>query len=231
MAIYHLTVRVGSRTGGQSAAAKRAYIAREGRYSRDADEVLHTESGHMPEWAADGPAAYWDGADLHERANGRLYRELEFALPVELTLDEQIALAHEFATSLTEGERLPYTLAIHRGGGTNPHGHLMISERQNDGVARPAEMWFRRYNAKRPDQGGARKTATLVPKSWLQETRAGWAAQANAALDAAGHDARIDTLDLALLQSCRMLLVLLKHHRFGSPTRSIRCEAPASPSW
>ena len=37
--------------------------------------------------------------------------------------------------------------------------------------------------------------------------------------------------DLALLQSCRMLPVLLKHHRFGLPTRSIRSGAPASRSW
>ena len=32
-------------------------------------------------------------------------------------------------------------------------------------------------------------------------------------------------------QSCRMLPVLLKHHRFGLPTRSIRSGAPASRSW
>ena len=38
-------------------------------------------------------------------------------------------------------------------------------------------------------------------------------------------------LDFSFRQSCRMLLVLLKHHRFGSPTRSIRSGAPASRSW
>ena len=37
--------------------------------------------------------------------------------------------------------------------------------------------------------------------------------------------------DLPFLQSCRMLPVLLKHHRFGLPTRSIRSGAPASRSW
>ena len=29
---------------------------------------------------------------------------------------------------MTEGERLPYTLAVHRGDGENPHAHLMFSE-------------------------------------------------------------------------------------------------------
>ncbi|MBJ3622455.1 MobA/MobL family protein, partial [Salmonella enterica subsp. enterica serovar Weltevreden] len=119
MAIYHLTAKTGSRSGGQSAKAKADYIQREGKYARDMDEVLHAESGHMPEFV-ERPADYWDAADLHERANGRLFKEVEFALPVELTLDQQKALASEFAQHLTGAERLPYTLAIHAGGGENP---------------------------------------------------------------------------------------------------------------
>ena len=135
MAIYHLTAKTGSRSGGQSARAKADYIQREGKYARDMDEVLHAESGHMPEFV-ERPADYWDAADLYERANGRLFKEVEFALPVELTLDQQKALASEFAQHLTGAERLPYTLAIHAGGGENPHCHLMISERINDGIER-----------------------------------------------------------------------------------------------
>ena len=59
---------------------------------------------------------------------------------------EQIELAREFARRLTcadNGERLPYTLAVHRGKGENPHAHLMISERANDGIERDAAQWFR----------------------------------------------------------------------------------------
>ncbi|MDW2138043.1 MobA/MobL family protein, partial [Vibrio sp. 2128(2023)] len=174
MAIYHLTAKTGSRNGGQSAKAKADYIQREGRYSRDRDEVLHTQSGHLPEWA-ERPADYWDAADLYERANGRLFKEVEFALPVELTLDQQRELVDEFARHLTEGERLPYTLAIHAGGGENPHCHLMISERINDGIERPAAQWFKRYNGKTPEKGGAQKTEALKPKAWLEQTREAWA--------------------------------------------------------
>ncbi len=107
--------QVGRPIGG----AKADYIQREGKYARDMDEVLHAESGHMPEFV-ERPADYWDAADLYERANGRLFKEVEFALPVELTLDQQKALASEFAQHLTGAERLPYTLAIHAGGGENP---------------------------------------------------------------------------------------------------------------
>ena len=46
--------------------------------------LLHVEHGHMPAWAQDDPHAYWQAADAHERANGRLYSEVQFALPREL---------------------------------------------------------------------------------------------------------------------------------------------------
>ena len=38
MAVYHLKASIGSRGGGQSAAAKNAYVCREGCYAGDADE-------------------------------------------------------------------------------------------------------------------------------------------------------------------------------------------------
>lgn len=192
MAIYHLTVKTGSRQGGQSAAAKVDYIEREGKYRRDPSEVLHSESGNMPAFAQHDHRAYWQAADLHERANGRLFKEVEFALPVELSLDQQRQLAHDFAQHLTGEHRLPYTLAIHRGDGTNPHCHLVISERQTDEHQRTAAQHFARYNAKQPDQGGARKTDALKPKEWLAQVRADWAERANAALEQAGHSQRID---------------------------------------
>ena len=131
MAIYHLTVKTGSRGGGQSARAKSDYIAREGKYAPDADELEHVEHGHMPAWAQDDPRAYWTAADENERANGSLFKDVEFALPKELSADERRALAVDFAAQLTDAEKLPYTLAVHRGDGENPHAHLMMSERAN----------------------------------------------------------------------------------------------------
>ena len=139
MAVYHLKVSVGSRSGGQSALAKSEYIEREGRYAPDREEREHRESEHMPEWAKDDPRSYWAAGDEYERANGRLYREVQFALPKELSESQRRELASGFARRLTEGEQLPYTLAIHRGDpdGENPHAHLMFSERANDGIKRP----------------------------------------------------------------------------------------------
>ena len=140
---------------------------------------------------------YWEAADEHERANGTLYREVQFALPRELNPEQRRELAVGFAERLTAPENLPYTLALHRGGGENPHAHLMISERMNDGLARTPETWCKRANSKNPESGGARKTRSLQGKRWLRQTRKGWEAAANRALARAGRPERIDCRSLA----------------------------------
>ena len=199
MAVYHLKMSVGSRAGSQSALAKSEYIEREGRYERDREELEHRESENMPEWAEDDPRSYWAAADEYERANGRLYREVQFALPKELDEAGRRELASGFSRRLTAGEQLPYTLAIHRGGpdGENPHAHLVFSERSNDGIERTAEQWFKRYNAKEPEKGGARKSRVAVPQAWLEQTRKAWEQEANKALRRAGRGERIDHRSLA----------------------------------
>ena len=131
MAVFHIKASFGSRAGGQSARAKSDYIEREGRYEKDSEELEYKEHGNMPEWAEDDPGSYWEAADKHERSNGRLYSEIQFALPKELDEAGRRDVASDFAAQLTGPEKLPYTMAIHRGGaeGENPHAHLMYSER------------------------------------------------------------------------------------------------------
>ena len=202
MAVFHLKASFGSRAGGQSASAKSDYIEREGRYEQNREELEHKEHGNMPEWAEDDPGAYWEAADEHERANGRLYSEVQFALPKELGEAERRELAGEFAERVCSGERLPYTLAIHRGGanGENPHAHLMFSERGHDGIERDAEQWFKRHNAKAPEKGGARKSRAAKAGDWLEQTRKAWEQTANRALERAGRAERIDGRSLADLR-------------------------------
>ena len=87
---------------------------------------------------------------------------------------------------MTEGERLPYTLAVHRGDGENPHAHLMFSERVNDGIERSREKWFRRTNRKEPEKGGARVSRAGSARDWMDKTREAWEREANEALERAG---------------------------------------------
>ena len=176
MAVYHLKVSIGSRAGGQSAGAKADYIEREGNYEKDREELEHKEHGNMPEWAKDDPGAYWAAADEHERANGRLYREIQFALPKELNEEQRRELASSFAASVTEGERLPYTLAIHRGGpnGENPHAHLMFSERPNDGSS-AARSSGSSATTRRPRRRAAHKNLgrPCLRRGWRTPARRG----------------------------------------------------------
>ena len=149
------------------------------------------------------PRAYWQAADDHERANGRLYSEIQFALPRDLDATGRQALAGAFAERVCGGERLPYTLALHKGEAEtpdkpdNPHAHLMFSERGNDGIARSEEQWFKRHNPTAPERGGARKSRAAKAGDWLDTTRQAWEQTANRALEQAGLEARIDHRSLA----------------------------------
>jgi len=195
---FHVSFRSGSRAGGASGAATFDYITRNDRYdNEDRDPAIYSESGHMPDWAEDDPRTYWDAADFHERANGRIFVSADFALSRELGVEEQIDLARAFAHELTDEERLPYTLAIHEGRDAdgnvhNPHAHLMLSERQHDGLDRSPEEWFRRANSDHPERGGAPKSRTFHGPQWVEHARARWAELTNAALERAGRDVRVD---------------------------------------
>lgn len=195
---YHLSFRSGSRGGGSCARAACDYITRTDEYEDpDRDPAIYTESDHMPSWAQDDPHEYWDAADLFERANGRLYVAADFALPRDLDPDDQIELAHAFAKELTDAQHLPYTVAIHAGHDRdgnehNPHAHLMISERQNDGIDRDREQWFRRADRVHPERGGAPKTRDFHGREWVEHARERWAELTNNMLERNGRGDRVD---------------------------------------
>jgi len=151
----------------------------------------------MPAWADADPADYWDAADLYDRANARLYVSADFALPRDLDADDQVELVHAFAQELTADEQLPYTLAIHAGRDRdgrehNPHAHLMISERQNDGIARERQQWFKRADRAHPERGGAPKTRGFHGREWVEHARERWAELTNAMLERNGRIERVD---------------------------------------
>ena len=101
----------------------------------------------------------------------------QFALPRELDAGGRRELAGAFAEQVCGGERLPYTLALHRGGqdGGNPHAHLMFSERGNDGIARSAEQWFQASTTPRPRRraGRARAGRPRPGTGWTRPARRG----------------------------------------------------------
>lgn len=187
--LTHFHTSVGSRTTGQSAAAKLDYINRAGKYEKGREKADYMESDNLPEWAKDQPREYWEAADKHERENGRLFVNSEFALPRELDKQQQIALAREQVQSMArtkDGQPLPYSFAIHDANGKNPHFHVIISERALDGKARTPETWFKRHPI------GALKTRDLKDPEWVMDTRKDWCERANKHLALIGSQSRLD---------------------------------------
>jgi hypothetical protein len=204
VAIGRLSMKVGK---AGKAGPHAAYIAREGQYAdrlERGEKLEATEAGNMPAWAQSNPQAFWQAADAFERKNGTTYREMEIALPRELDADQRAALVREFVRQEI-GDRHAYQWAIHTptaaDGQEQPHVHLMFSERQRDGIERDPEQYFKRYNAKAPEKGGARKgygpsagqTLTKAERAAeLKELRGRWEAMCNAHLERAGVEQRID---------------------------------------
>lgn len=202
MASYHLSVK----TGGKGKAASHAdYIAREGKYAREKDNDLeHQESGNMPAWAAHKPSEFWKAADTFERANGCTYREIEIALPRELTPAQRLELVRDFIQQEI-GDRHAYQFAIHNPraaieGGEQPHAHIMFSERLNDGIERDPQPYFKRANTKNPEQGGAKKArfgeTPTERKAYLIAQRERWADLQNKHLERYQHPDRVDARSL-----------------------------------
>ena len=114
---YHLSVRSGSRANGSCAKSAHEYITRSGEYDDpERDALVYTESDHMPSWAQDNPADYWDAADLYERANGRLYVSADFALPRDLDTERTDCACPRVCTGAHEGG----ATAVHLGHSRRP---------------------------------------------------------------------------------------------------------------
>ncbi|MGD0281535.1 MAG: MobA/MobL family protein, partial [Dissulfurispiraceae bacterium] len=108
MATFHLAVKTGKRGIGLP---HFLYVCRLEKYSLK-DDLEYLESGNMPTWAVDNPRQFWAAADNYERDNGRSYREIEGALPRELTNEQRIELVQSFRKKWID-TNYPYTLAIH----------------------------------------------------------------------------------------------------------------------
>lgn len=199
MAIGHLSVKVG-KVG--KAAPHSAYIARTGEYANRlsrGERLEATGYGNMPAWAEHNPLHFWEAADQNERNNGSTYREFELSLPRELNPEQRRELVSDWIKQEIGGN-YAYQFAIHNpqaaDGEEQPHAHLMFSERRLDGINRDPEQFFKRYNSKHPERGGAKKDNTgkdrKTRKEEIKAQRDRWEKLTNSHLDRAGSSARID---------------------------------------
>ena len=213
MAIPFLSVKVGKKGKAQPHAD---YIFRQGKYENDPEkpptktqknyeDLVHKSHGNMPAWAEDNPELFWRMSDEFERKNGSTYREHVIALPREFnSLERDIAFIDEWI-ELETGNKHPYQYAIHAplalDGKENRHVHIMFSDRTNDGIERAPDQFFKRYNPKNPERGGAKKANTGLKQServeLLKEQRGRFEVLLNKHLELANSNERISMKSLS----------------------------------
>ena len=191
MAIFHLSAKVISRGKGQSAIAAAAYRSGEKLFDEQAGEqklyrareerILYTDilaPLHAPEWAFDRNGLWNHAERAEKRKDAQLAREIEIALPHELTDQQREWLVKDFAREAFVRKGYVVDIAIHGPDADsdqrNHHAHLMVTRRTIG------------------PEGFAATKDWQLDKEQLGRWREQWANLANRHLERHGHDARID---------------------------------------
>jgi hypothetical protein len=182
MAILHL--RMHGPEHGSSAMKRFEYLGADlPHFSRG--KIAFAESGNLPSFAEGNARDFWCAADEQERINARVFIEIEMALPYELSLSENEALAKQAAGDFF-GTTFPYTMAIHWLLSSEKkrqyHLHMMFCSRGVTDATRdvPRERFFKR--------NGAKKEVVWNNRSRPFEMRVRWCGLLNGALASAGVD-------------------------------------------
>ncbi len=217
MAIYHLSVKTISRSQGRSSTAAAAYRAgekivddRTGEihdYTRKGD-VLYSEL-ILPNGEPANRAEFWNSIEKHhKRGDAVLVREVEVALPSELTQEQRKQLALSFAKELAECYSVAADISLHaphkltsRYLKNNPDQYQEIDPetgKKHNGNWHAHIMLSACHVAQDGTLG--KKAVELDPihcqrakiENMADRERVRWTELSNAALDKAGHDSRID---------------------------------------
>jgi Ti-type conjugative transfer relaxase TraA len=195
MAIYHFSAKVISRAVGSSAVAAAAYrsadrlhderLGRSHDFSNKAG-VVHSQvmlpDGAPEEWR--DREKLWNDVEVAEiRKDAQLAREVEFAIPREMTQEQGIELAREFVAREFVERGMIADLNVHwdigADGLARPHAHVMLTMREirigDDGEA-----------------GFGAKVRDWNRTELLTHWREAWADHVNERLAALDIDARVD---------------------------------------
>ena len=217
MAIYHLHVKVIGRKVGSSAVASAAYRSgsrlRDERLDRGHDfsakrGVVHSElmlPEHAPEAWSDRERLWNDVEAFEVRKDAQLAREVEFALPCEMSEAQGIELARDFVRREFVDRGMIADLNVHwdmaEDGMPKPHAHVMLSMRAVDG------------------NGFGPKVREWNRTEWVERWRERWAELANERLAELDIDARIDHRSLEAQRAA-----LEPQSQIGAPAQRIEGE-------
>ena len=141
IAIFHLSIKIISRANAKSAVAAAAYRAAE-KFTNDYDGqthdftkksgVVHTEiilPEHAPRKFLDRSTLWNEVEKIEKNKKAQLAREVEIALPKELTQRENIQLTKEYVQRNFVDKGMCADVCFHDTGGGNPHVHIMLTMR------------------------------------------------------------------------------------------------------
>jgi len=190
MAIYHFSAKIIGRASGHSSVAAAAYRSgsrlHDQRIDRDHDfsnksGVVHSEvllPENAPEHYSDRERLWNDVEASEKRKDAQLCREVEFAIPREMTQAQGIELARDFVQREFVDRGKVADLNVHwdigADGMPKPHGHVMLTMRSVDknGFGQKVRDWNRTEQ--------------------LERWREHWAIHVNERLAELDIDARID---------------------------------------
>ena len=209
MATFHLSTRAQSRNlyGHKvNSLSHFQYITRSGRYTNKDEDLAYSESGNIPncpELELD-IKNYWKAANDYGRVNSRAYRDVVIALQEEFSLDENIALVHDFMHHFGIDENQTYSFAIHDHQSKlapehrNIHCHLMFNERivNQEREFTHAEDIFKRANS--PVSGGLKVDPYFNTREFVIDAREYWEKINNEMFIKKGLHARISCKTLKL---------------------------------
>ncbi len=157
---------------------------------------------HAPPEFQDRSTLWNSVEEIEKSSDAQLAREIEVALPVELSRAEQLALVRSFVKDNFVAEGMCADFALHDKGDGNPHAHIMLTIRPLKPDGRWGPKCRKVYDLdsqgnRIPDGKGGWKNHREDTTDWnsrenAEKWRAAWAAYANRALEAAGRPERID---------------------------------------
>jgi hypothetical protein len=162
---------------------------------KDREDLVYTQTRNLPAWAHGEAQTYFRAAEVYERANGNAFEEWQISLPQELRPRQNMDCMRDLV-AIIAGDRLPITYAFHcpqtlDGTQPQPHLHLLLSGRQNDGLVRTPAQYFKRYNRVHPERGGAQKDPALSHFRAVKGWRVTMSDIINVHLEHAGLDERL----------------------------------------
>ena len=167
--------------------------------------IVHAEimlPAHAPPEFADR-SILWNSVEQIEKArDSQLAREIEAALPRELSGEQQLALVRAYVKDNFVDKGMCADFAIHDKGTGNPHVHIMLTLRplKENGQwgAKCRKAYDLNENGQRiPDGKGGWKNHREDTTDWndkgnVEIWRAAWAAYTNRVLESAGRPERIN---------------------------------------